>query len=107
MRQDQLAEPAKVPNLRALVSGAAGFKGRWLMDLLARERFTPIGWDIRPPQDPGEYEWHQCDVREPFDLPPSVDFVFHLAAQALVPMGYQDPRGTWIANVVGTVNVLE
>jgi CDP-glucose 4,6-dehydratase len=90
----------------AIVTGAAGFKGRWLMDLLDREGIRPIGWDIRPPADPGEYEWRQIDLAEPFELP-QVDFVFHLAAQALVPVGYENPRGTWRDNVTATVNVLE
>ena len=34
------------------------------------------------------------------------DFVFHLAAQALVRRSYENPLETWHANTVGTINVL-
>ena len=35
------------------------------------------------------------------------EIVFHLAAQPLVLTSYDDPRGTYEVNVMGTVNVLE
>lgn len=91
----------------ALVTGAAGFKGRWLMELVARQGFVAVGWDIRKPTERGAHRWRQLDLTQAFVLPDDVDFVFHLAAQALVPVGYEDPRGTWSANVMSTVNVLE
>ncbi len=35
------------------------------------------------------------------------ELIFHLAAQSLVRPSYEDPRGTYETNVMGTVNVLE
>jgi len=35
------------------------------------------------------------------------EFVFHLAARALVQQGYEDPLATFATNVMGTANVLE
>ena len=35
------------------------------------------------------------------------DFVFHLAAQAIVKSSYENPVRTWHSNLIGTVNVLE
>ena len=35
------------------------------------------------------------------------DIVYHLAAQAIVRLSYQQPRSTFDVNVMGTVNVLE
>ena len=35
------------------------------------------------------------------------EVVFHLAAQALVRKSYEDPTGTFEANMLGTMNVLE
>jgi CDP-glucose 4,6-dehydratase len=35
------------------------------------------------------------------------DFLFHLAAQALVRTSYEDPALTWSTNVLGTLNVLD
>ena len=34
------------------------------------------------------------------------DFVFHLAAQAIVKSSYENPVRTWHSNLIGTVNVL-
>ena len=35
------------------------------------------------------------------------NFVFHLAAQSLVKVSYQDPFLTWQTNTMGTVSILE
>ena len=35
------------------------------------------------------------------------DFVFHLAAQALVRSSYEDPVATYLTNAIGTLNLLE
>ena len=35
------------------------------------------------------------------------DYVFHLAAQALVKKSYANPIYTWTTNTIGTLNVLE
>ena len=60
------------------------------------ERITDIRGDIC------DYERLQqvCSVYKP-------EIVFHLAAQALVLASYQDVRGTYATNVMGTLNVLE
>lgn len=36
-----------------------------------------------------------------------ISYIFHVAAQALVPAAYLNPRQTFLTNVMGTVNVLE
>ena len=36
-----------------------------------------------------------------------INYIFHLGAQALVPVALEQPRETLDANVMGTVNVLE
>lgn len=36
-----------------------------------------------------------------------ISYIFHLAAQALVPLAYEDPALTLDTNIMGTVNVLE
>jgi CDP-glucose 4,6-dehydratase len=37
----------------------------------------------------------------------NIEYIFHLGAQALVPLALEQPRETLDANVLGTVNVLE
>ena len=40
-------------------------------------------------------------------LTENISYIFHLAAQALVPLAYEDPVQTLDTNIMGTVNVLE
>lgn len=40
-------------------------------------------------------------------LAENISYIFHLAAQALVPLAYEDPALTLDTNIMGTVNVLE
>ena len=35
------------------------------------------------------------------------DYIFHLAAEAIVKRAYQNPRYTWETNTMGTINILE
>ena len=35
------------------------------------------------------------------------NFIFHLAAEAIVKRSYQFPKKTWETNTLGTVNILE
>lgn len=41
------------------------------------------------------------------DAVQGADLVLHLAAQAIVSEGYRDPSGTWGANALGTLNLLQ
>ena len=52
------------------------------------------------------------DVRDPVAVRKSIetvqpDFVFHLAAQSLVRLSYEQPVETYTTNVMGTIHVLE
>jgi CDP-glucose 4,6-dehydratase len=54
----------------------------------------------------------RIDIRDRTALEEAVmtaqpDYVFHLAAQALVRRSYDDPLETWQTNVMGTLHVLE
>mgnify|MGYP000167816304 CR=1 FL=1 len=54
----------------------------------------------------------RIDIRDRKSLEDAIvatqpDFVFHLAAQALVRDSYDDPIETWETNVLGTLHVLE
>ena len=40
-------------------------------------------------------------------LAENISYIFHLAAQALVPLAYEDPVLTLDTNIMGTVNILE
>ena len=106
---------------RVLVTGHTGFKGSWLSLMLSLAGAEVVGYALEPPTDPSLFELAGIgrlvdsrigDIRD-FGLLRSVfeqvrpEVVFHLAAQPIVRVGYEQPRLTFETNVMGTVNVLE
>lgn len=92
---------------RVLVTGNVGFKGRHLVEKLRNIGSEVRGFDI------ADNLLNDCgDVRD-FDKIASrvhyfrPDFIFHLAAQAFVPVGFDEPLRTFETNAQGTVNLLE
>ncbi len=108
-------------NKRVLITGHTGFKGSWLSLWLAHLGAEVHGLALDPPTQPSCFEASRVgsymssllgDIRDQEtvlrkfrDYRPEV--VFHLAAQSLVRESYRDPAGTYLTNVIGTVNVLE
>lgn len=93
--------------MRALVTGASGFVGRYLTDRLAADNVEVFA--AGGPHDGGtHFPIDLLDVETlhaAFDLAqPGV--VFHLAAQAFVPRAIEAPGETYQTNVIGTANVL-
>ena len=86
---------------RALVTGAGGFVGRWLVRALAAEGWTVAGTGpVRPDADSDEAlraaAWYAGDVRDPEHLAGALDaarpdLVVHLAAVSHVPAANADP----------------
>lgn len=107
---------------RVLITGHTGFKGSWLSLWLHRLGARVSGYALPPDTRPSCFEvcavravleHHiEADVRDAASLARVIDetapdVVFHLAAQALVRVGYEQPRETFDVNVMGTVNLLE
>lgn len=106
---------------RVLVTGHTGFKGSWLAFLLKEIGAEVLGYAL-PPEQPGSHfaslglaqaiRHVEGDVRDGAKLAATMvefrpEYVFHLAAQALVRPSYAEPKGTFDTNVMGSVNVLE
>lgn len=106
---------------RVLITGATGFKGAWLTELLLARGARVVGAGLPADTEPALSELLRLDERIDLHLGDLRDaatatawleaaqpeVVFHLAAQALVRRGYADPIGTWSTNVLGTVHLLE
>ncbi len=106
---------------KVLVTGNTGFKGSWLSLWLLELGAKVYGLSERVPTDPSMFEelgiekkieHNVADVRDYDSVKRIVDsiepdFIFHLAAQAIVSESYQDPVSTISTNVIGTTNILE
>jgi len=106
---------------KVLVTGHTGFKGTWLTTWLLNLGAQVIGISRDIPTQPSMFEklnieskiqHHIVDVRDLDALSKIIidkkpDFVFHLAAQAIVSTSYDSPVDTISSNVMGTTNLLE
>jgi len=104
-----------------LVTGHTGFKGSWLSLWLTEMGAEVTGYALAPEYDRSHFELlniqdrihHvEADIRDVDRLKAvfdesEPDFVFHLAAQALVRRSYDDPKTTFDTNLGGAVNLLE
>ena len=95
-------------NKTVLVTGHTGFKGSWLSVWLVSLGAKVVGLSIDVPSSPSNYdasnignfiEDYRIDIRDSQAVRKVVqkcqpDFVFHLAAQALVRPSYNSPLET-------------
>lgn len=109
---------------KVLISGHSGFKGSWLSFTLNWMGAEVYGYSIDEPNNLN-HAFHALGI-------PSItngfstcrgdvkatqyakfidnvrpDFIFHLAAQAIVTKGYEDPFETISTNTFGVLNILE
>ncbi len=106
---------------RVLLTGHTGFKGSWLAEWLLSLGAEVTGLALSPATTPALFDelglasrlHHRLgDIRDLGVVRQAVDaakpdFVFHLAAQPLVRLSYEQPVETYATNVLGTVHVLE
>ena len=106
---------------KVIVTGNTGFKGSWLSSWLHSLGAKVVGISKDIPSSPSLFEelalekktTHHfeniCDGPKMKEIFKAVqpDFVFHLAAQPIVSVSYQDPVDTFQTNTIGTANILE
>ena len=105
---------------RILVTGGTGFVGSHLVEeLIKRGASVATTFQTTNPksyfttQKLGEktiiVKCDVCDFENFFDIVTKFDieYIFHLAAQALVDVAFYNPKRTLYSNILGTINVLE
>lgn len=106
-------------NKTILVTGHTGFKGSWLVLWLHQMGAKVIGYSLEAPTTPSHIKLLSLDIvsiigdiRDLNNLNKvfntyKPDIVFHLAAQPLVRLSYENPIETYDTNVMGTLKVFE
>ncbi len=108
-------------NKTVLITGHTGFKGSWLSMWLTHLGAKVVGVSNNEISEPSNFsvskissvvDDHRLDIRDANAIKVLVekvqpDFVFHLAAQALVRPSYDSPLETMTTNAIGTANVLD
>ena len=118
MNKDILRKNFK--NKKVIITGHTGFKGSWLTLWLSELGANVLGLSLDIPTNPSHFNLlklkkiksKKLDVRNFKSLNKEIkkfkpDFIFHLAAQAIVKKSYNDPIKTWKTNLFGSMNLLE
>ncbi len=104
-----------------LLTGHTGFKGGWLALWLERLGARVVGFSLPPPSEPNLFDAARVqgsvidvrgDIRDSAALDAVIgahrpEVVFHLAAQPLVRLSYEQPDSTFETNVMGSLRVFE
>lgn len=101
---------------KVLITGCAGFVGRYLVDYL-----LPLGYDVAGTFIPvdseenltylrGKIKLYKCDLTNLEEVEKLIcgfcpDYIYHLAAQSHVPTSWAQPDFTLKVNVFGTLNL--
>lgn len=99
---------------RVLITGAAGFVGRRLAEVLKSAGHVVVGCgqESAPPEGLALDGWSTADVREPDPMRAAVaaarpGWIVHLAGQASAGKSFGAPTETFRINALGTWNLLE
>lgn len=107
---------------RVLITGHTGFKGSWLSIWLHELGAEVIGVGLDPYSERDNYVLSGIGSKIKADIRADIrdgqkmkeifveyqpEIVFHLAAQPLVRLSYEQPVETYETNVIGTINIME
>ncbi|VVB62022.1 GDP-mannose 4,6-dehydratase [uncultured archaeon] len=93
----------KLKGISALVTGSKGFIGSHLVSSLKENEVVIEEIDIKNGIDLTNWEQLHGFIKNTF----TIDMIFHLGAIVFVPYSFENPRITYVTNVVGTLNLLE
>jgi len=106
---------------KILITGHTGFKGSWLTQILLNWGAKVSGVSLLPETAPnlfdilkikGRANSYFYDIRSYYAVVEAIkaekpEIVFHLAAQPIVRVSYDDPLKTFSTNVMGTSHILQ
>jgi CDP-glucose 4,6-dehydratase len=106
---------------KVLVTGNTGFKGAWLSTWLHQLGAEVHGLSLNVPTEPSLFvavggeasqatSWVDvCDSNKVQEILEAErpDFIFHLAAQPIVGVSFNDPLETWRTNTLGSASLLD
>lgn len=107
---------------RVIITGHTGFKGSWLSIWLHELGAEIVGVSLDPSSDRNNFVLSGIGKKIKADIRADIrnlqkmkdifaeyqpEIVFHLAAQPLVRLSYEQPVETYQTNVMGTINILE
>jgi NAD dependent epimerase/dehydratase len=108
--------------MKILVTGADGFIGSHLTEILVKQgfdvrafvyynSFNSWGWlDKCDEQVKGKFEVFTGDIRDPYGVKAAMkgcDIVLHLAALIAIPYSYHSPDTYLDTNIKGTLNIIQ
>jgi len=109
----------ELKNKKIIVTGHTGFKGSWMTAILLSYGAKVIGISDNKIKNSHlnylgikkKIKEFNVDVRNEKKITSifkiiKPDYIFHLAAQSLLPKSIKKPTETWTTNVIGTLNVI-
>ncbi len=109
----------KYHSKKVFITGATGFKGSWLLNILEMAGAEVLSYSLEPTKEIDHFNLFDFksniiynDIRNYSFLEKTLvdfnpDIIFHLAAQALVVESYKNPIETYETNVLGTLNLFQ
>ena len=107
---------------KILITGHTGFKGFWLAMILKKLGAHVTGISLKENKNIKSHfrslngesliKTNYIDIRNLDALKSAIeeikpDYIFHLAAQALVSESFKNPLNTFTTNTIGSINLLE
>ena len=108
-------------NKKVMITGITGFKGSWMYLWLKDIGAEVSGFGLLPDSSPSMYEILGMsgderlsigDIRDKNFVRENIkiqkpEIIFHLAAQPLVNVSYENPEDTFEINITGLINLFE